>query len=60
MVVAADNTNTEETKMFTQPRTLDVDKQGSLPVAPGGRGDVDGSYDDPGAIIVGLYGNWRF
>ncbi len=40
--------------------TLDVDKQSSRPVALGGRGDVDGSYDDTGAIIVGLYGSWKF
>jgi hypothetical protein len=40
--------------------TLDVDKQSILPVNLGGRGDVDGSYDDTGAIIAGLYGSWKF
>ena len=40
--------------------TLDVDKQSRRPVALGGRGDVDGSYDDTGAIILGLYGSWKF
>jgi long-chain fatty acid transport protein len=40
--------------------TLDTSLQGNRPVALGGRGDVDGSYDDTGAIIVGLYGSWKF
>ncbi len=40
--------------------TLDVDKQSSRPVALGGRGDVEGSYEDTGAIILGLYGSWQF
>ena len=31
--------------------THDVDKQSKRPVALGGSGDVDGSYDDTGAII---------
>jgi len=40
--------------------TLDVDKQSILPVNLGGRGDVEGSYDDTGAVILGLYGGWKF
>ena len=40
--------------------TFDVDKQSRRPVALGGQGDVDGSYDDTGAIIIGLYGSWKF
>jgi long-chain fatty acid transport protein len=40
--------------------TLDTSLQGNRPVALGGRGDVDGSYDDTGAIILGLYGSWKF
>ena len=39
---------------------LDVDKQSRRPVALGGSGSVDGSYDNTGAIILGLYGSWKF
>ena len=30
------------------------------PVASGGRGDLEGSYDDTGSIILALYANWTF
>ena len=40
--------------------TLDVDLKSSAPVAAGGRGDVDGSYDNTTNIFLSLYGNWTF
>jgi len=40
--------------------TLDLDKQSRRPVALGGSGDVDGSYDNTGTIILALYGSWKF
>lgn len=40
--------------------TLDVDLQSRAPVVAGGRGNVDGSYDNTGNIIFSLYGNWTF
>jgi len=39
--------------------TLDVDLQ-SKPVALGGRGDVEGSYDNTANIFLSLYGSWTF
>jgi long-chain fatty acid transport protein len=40
--------------------TLDVDLQGKAPVVAGGRGDLDGSYDNTGNIFLSLYGSWTF
>ena len=40
--------------------TLDVDLQSSRPVALGGRGDVEGSYKNTGAVFFSLYGSWTF
>jgi long-chain fatty acid transport protein len=39
--------------------SLDTDLQ-STPVASGGRGDLDGSYDNLGTIFVAAYYNWQF
>ena len=40
--------------------TLDVDKQGTLPPALGGRGNLVGSYDNTASVIVSVYGNWTY
>jgi len=40
--------------------TLDTDLQDKKPVAAGGRGDVEGSYENIGTFIFGLYGSWKF
>jgi hypothetical protein len=40
--------------------TLDTDLQGTAPVAIGGRGDVEGSYDNTGMLVFALYGSWKF
>jgi long-chain fatty acid transport protein len=40
--------------------TLDVDLQTARPVALGGRGNVDGSYDNTANIFLSLYGSWTF
>jgi len=40
--------------------TLDVSLQSKGPVALGGRGDVEGSYDNTTNIFLSLYGNWTF
>jgi hypothetical protein len=40
--------------------TLDVDLRSRKPVVLGGRGDVDGSYDNTASIYLSLYGNWTF
>lgn len=40
--------------------TLDVSLQSKGPVALGGRGDVEGSYDNTTSIFLSLYGNWTF
>ena len=40
--------------------TLDVSLQSKEPVALGGRGDVEGSYDNTTNIFLSLYGNWTF
>jgi long-chain fatty acid transport protein len=39
---------------------LDVDLQSKTPVVLGGRGDVDGSYDNTTNIFLSLYGSWTF
>jgi long-chain fatty acid transport protein len=40
--------------------TLDTDQQGTLPVALGGRGNLDGSYENIGNLFVAAYYNWTF
>jgi long-subunit fatty acid transport protein len=40
--------------------TLDVELQSRRPLASGGRGDVEGSYKNTGAIFFSLYGSWTF
>lgn len=40
--------------------TLDTNLQSAVPVALGGRGNVVGSYNDTGTIVVSIYGNWTF
>jgi hypothetical protein len=40
--------------------TFDTSLQSVRPVALGGRGDVEGSYEDIGTFILGLYGSWTF
>ena len=40
--------------------TLDISLQSKGPVALGGRGDVEGSYDNTTNIFLSLYGNWTF
>lgn len=40
--------------------SLDVNLQGTTPVALGGRGNVVGSYDGVGVLFVSAYGNWKF
>jgi long-chain fatty acid transport protein len=40
--------------------TLDTSEKSTRPAAFGGRGDLEGSYDDTGSIILALYGNWTF
>ena len=40
--------------------TLDVKLQSSRPVAVGGRGNVDGSYNNTGSLFLAAYYNWQF
>ncbi|WP_291994045.1 outer membrane protein transport protein [Candidatus Accumulibacter sp. ACC003] len=40
--------------------TLKTDLQTSAPVAVGGRGNLIGSYDNIGTIVMSVYGNWKF
>jgi long-chain fatty acid transport protein len=40
--------------------TLDVNKQGDLPVVAGGRGDLVGSYENVGILFLSAYYNWKF
>jgi long-chain fatty acid transport protein len=40
--------------------TLDVNKQSTLPVALGGRGNLVGSYDNTGIIFLTANFNWKF
>ena len=40
--------------------TLDVSKQSALPVALGGRGNLDGSYDNTGMFFIAANFNWKF
>lgn len=40
--------------------TLDVNLESEAPVAVGGRGDVEGSYDNTGNLVFAFYGNWKF
>lgn len=40
--------------------TLDVNLQGTTPVALGGRGSVVGSYGNVGLLFMGAYANWKF
>lgn len=40
--------------------TLDTRLQSTVPVALGGRGNLDGSYDNTGVIYVAAYYNWKF
>jgi long-chain fatty acid transport protein len=40
--------------------TLDTKLQSSVPVAFGGRGNLDGSYHNTGTIFLAAYYNWQF
>ncbi len=40
--------------------TLDTDIQSSAPAALGGRGNLDGSYEDVSTFFLALYGSWKF
>jgi hypothetical protein len=40
--------------------SLDVNTQGRLPVALGGRGDLVGSYNNLGVVYLAAYYNWKF
>jgi len=40
--------------------TLDTGPQSERPVASGGRGNVEGSYNNTATIFLGLYGNRKF
>jgi len=40
--------------------TLDVSKQSLLPVDLGGRGDLDGSFENTGMFFIAANFNWRF
>ena len=40
--------------------SLDVNLQSQAPVVTGGRGDLVGSYDGVGVVVMGVYGNWKF
>lgn len=40
--------------------TLKTRLQSSAPVALGGRGDLFGSYDNTGTVVLSVYGNWKF
>jgi len=40
--------------------TLHVNRQSSLPVAAGGRGDLVGSYKDASTLFIAVNGNWKF
>jgi tRNA U55 pseudouridine synthase TruB len=40
--------------------TLDVNQQGALPVALGGRGNLVGSYDNTGIFFIAANFNWKF
>jgi long-chain fatty acid transport protein len=39
---------------------LDTELRGTAPVAIGGRGDVEGSYDNTEMLVFALYGSWKF
>jgi long-chain fatty acid transport protein len=40
--------------------TLDVSNQGALPVRSGGRGDLEGSFDNTGVFFIATNFNWSF
>ena len=40
--------------------TLDTKLQSTLPVALGGRGNVDGSFNNVGTLFLAAYYNWKF
>ena len=40
--------------------TLDVNKQSVAPVALGGRGDLNGSYNDTGVFFIAANASWKF
>ncbi|TLD47438.1 MAG: Outer membrane protein P1 [Accumulibacter sp.] len=40
--------------------TLDLQKNGELPVRLGGRGDVDGAYRNTGVLFMAANLNWKF
>jgi long-chain fatty acid transport protein len=40
--------------------TLDTKLQSAVPVALGGRGNLDGSYPNTGTIFLAAYYNWQF
>ncbi len=40
--------------------TLDTDLRGSVPLAVGDRGDVQGSFENTGTLVVAAYGSWKF
>jgi long-chain fatty acid transport protein len=40
--------------------TLDVNKQSTVPVLVGGRGNLVGSYDNTGIVFLTAYFNWKF
>jgi len=40
--------------------TLKTDLQTTAPVAVGGRGNLIGSYENTGTIVLSVYGNWKF
>lgn len=40
--------------------TLKTDLQSTAPVAIGGRGNLIGSYDNTGTLVMSVYGNWKF
>ena len=40
--------------------TLDVNQQGVVPVALGGRGNLVGSYNNTGIFFIAANFNWKF
>ncbi|MCP5426173.1 MAG: outer membrane protein transport protein [Gammaproteobacteria bacterium] len=40
--------------------TVDTDLKSDRSVLLGGRGNVDGSYEDTGTLFLAIYGNWTF
>ena len=40
--------------------TLKTDLQTTAPVAVGGRGNLIGSYDNTGTLVMSVYGSWKF